>query len=244
MNYNDISTDFETPVIPFKALVFYNKETTSEDAFLYVESYDISECGNPINAHPLTLNEMEDLKHLFVQKQDSLRQFLHSDGLLPANLLFLRTIPDEEKVIWFTEPSEQTLFFVDSLGIPNGQRANVPAMVWEATSDSLSVYALKQPGKPATNTRLYHAPFFNLYKNGAVCMGTVNLEFKKDESIQEFIKKWQNYLWNSRFSHLIDEHIPIKKNIVQLWQNLITTKATFPLSVLKPLNLTFKNILK
>lgn len=128
-NFNDISEDFETPYIPFKALVFYNQESKAGENPLYIESYDISETGNPINAHPLSLSEMGDLKDVIINSQGGNNAFLHIDGLLPANLLYLNTAPNEENAVWFTGTAERRLYFVDNLRIPSGQLAKVPAMI-------------------------------------------------------------------------------------------------------------------
>jgi PRTRC genetic system protein B len=243
MNYNDITEDFENPYTPFKALVFYRQDGEPEEKPLYVESYDVSKTGNPINAHPLTMGEMGELKRLIVNSQNGYNTFLHADGVLPGNLLYLDTTPDAENVIWFTGAARQRLYFVDSLGIPSGKLAKVPAMLWKATPKGLFVFALKAAGRPSENTRLYHAPFFNLYNTGAVCMGNVQWSFNKTESVQKFITKWQHYFWNSRFSHLLAGNSPVKNNIVQFWQHQIADRSDFPLSVLKPTNLTLKSIL-
>jgi len=55
--------------------------------------------------------------------------------------------------------------------------------------------------------------------------------------------KWENYFWNSYFSHLMGEFNPVTENIVQLWQAQVATDSPFPAQVLKQTNFTLQNLL-
>ena len=124
------------------------------------------------------------------------------------------------------------MYFVKNLEIPNG-KAHVPAMLWFANKENLSVFALASDKRPTEKTVLYFAPFFNVYEDGAVCMGTVNINIKNSASVEEFIKAWEDYFFNSYFSHLLDNYNPIIGNCVNLWRKLMETGETFPVEVLK-----------
>ena len=160
---------------------------------------------------------------------------------MPSNVLHIEA-KERGNVIWYTPAQEVNLFFSPALGIPNG-KACVPAMVWKADNESLSVFALKGNKKPTVDTKLYHAPFFNVYQSGNVCMGTVDVTVKQESCLEDFIKKWEDYFWNSYFSHLMEGFTPVKDNIVLLWQQLIRTNETFPVSVLKPTRQTIENLI-
>ena len=127
--------------------------------------------------------------------------------------------------------------------IPNGT-AEVPALIWLATQRSLKVFALSSNRRPTEKTSLFYAPFFNVYENGNVCMGTVNINIQNSASVEEFTEKWEEYFFNSYFSHLMNEHNPINENCVNLWKSLIDTEKPFPKEVLKPANRTLKTLLK
>lgn len=90
---------------------------------------------------------------------------------------------------------------------------------------------------------LYHAPFFNVYDSGSVCMGTVDINIKNSASIEEFTEAWEKYFFNSYFSHLMNGHNPIKGNCVNLWKELIDIGNPFPKLLLKKTNKTLKNLL-
>ncbi|WP_312304055.1 PRTRC system protein B [Chryseobacterium sp.] len=234
---NDITHHFGTLYHPVSALVIY--QTKDDDKDTYVEHFDMDKDGNPINAHPLSEREAKILaKSLNTEKEKS-KAFLKPESILPTNVLYIN--PTEKgSVIWYTKAKKAKLFFTESLEIPNGI-ASIPAMLWMASKQHLTVFTLISDKRPTEKTALYHAPFFNVYENGNVCMGTVNVDIKKSASVEEFIRAWENYFFNSRFSHL--NHNPTNSNCVNLWKELVNTDKTFPKEILKKTNKILKNIL-
>ncbi|GEM52757.1 hypothetical protein EB1_25470 [Empedobacter brevis NBRC 14943 = ATCC 43319] len=235
-NVKNITKDFGVLYHPVSALVFYqNKDENTTN--MYVEHFDMDTNGNPVNAHPLTVQEANALaKSLHTAD----RAFLQPNGILPISILHINS--GNGTVIWYTTAQQRQLYFVDSLQIPNG-KAQVPPMLWKATKNSLSVFAMTTDRRPTENSELYHAPFFNMYEDGKVCMGTVDVNIKNSASVEEFTQAWETYFFNSYFSHLLGNHNPIKGNCVTLWKKLIQTDEAFPKEVLKPNNKTLKNLL-
>ncbi|AIM38413.1 PRTRC system protein B [Sphingobacterium sp. ML3W] len=238
-NTNDITTSFGTLYHPKSALVFY--ETKGANTDIYVEYFDMDKNGNPINAHPLTQREANVLARALQTEKDKDKAFLKSNGIFPTNILHIN--PSEKgTVLWYTKAQRRHLYFVDSLDIPNGL-AYVPPMIWYANKNSLSVFALASDRRPTEKTSLYFTPFFNIYEDGKVCMGSVNINIENSASVEEFIQAWEDYFFNSYFSHLLGRNSPIKGNCVKLWKDLIQTGKPFPKEVLKKNNKTLKNLL-
>ena len=242
----NISNQFNTIFTPVKALLIYQQSDTDgnndrQEKDIYVESYDIGKQGNPVNAHPLTAKEMLQLAELLQAAREFKNGFLNSDGILPHKVLHLHHA-QKPSVVWFSPAQIQPIFFVETLGIPSGT-AQVPAMVWKAGIDQLSVYALSSNKKPSNHTALFHAPFFNVYENGNVCMGTVDIQISKNTSLEEFVIQWENYFWNSYFSHLMQDFNPVTGNIVQLWKTQVEQQSGFPVQCLKKTNLTLQHLL-
>lgn len=238
-NTNDITASFGTLYHPKSALVFY--ETKGANTDVYVEHFDMDKNGNPINAHPLTEREAKVLARALQTEKDKDKAFLKSNGILPTNILHIN--PSEKgTVLWYTKTQRRQLYFVDGLDIPNGL-AYVPPMIWFASKNSLSVFALASARRPTEKTPLYFSPFFNSYEDGKVCMGTVSIEIKNSVSVEDFVKVWEDYFFNSYFSHLLGRNSPIKGNCVNLWKDLIQTGKPFPKEVLKKNNKTLKNLL-
>lgn len=224
---------------PVKALLVYKSKGLAGRC--YVEAYDMNAKGNPINAHPLSIAESVALAKSLDSSGELRRSFLKPDGLMPPNVLYIN--PEQNGyAIWHTPAMEKELFFVDGLDIPNG-RAIVPPMIWKATKEKLMVFAIKGKAKPTLQTPLCFAPFLNLYRSGEVCMGTVSVKIKGDCLLEEFMEQWQQYFFNSFFSHSIDGNNTVKENIYQLWKETMEGNRKFPVKALLKTKLTLKNLL-
>jgi PRTRC genetic system protein B len=246
----NVSEDFNTQYKPVKALLIYQSErkdkheyagSDNESTQVYVESYDIGRQGNPINAHPLSMAEMVSLSVLFQSTQELRSNFLKSKGVLPNKVLYLNA-QTNGFAVWYTPPQEVCLYFVPGLKIPNGP-AKIAGLIWKATKDSLNVYSIKGKTKPTEKTTLFHAPFFNIYESGNVCMGTVNIEIDRFTSLEAFMGKWETYFFNSYFSHTIGNHHK-SEDLVALWQSLVGTGQEFPQEQLTKHYLSFKSLLQ
>ncbi len=237
MNH-DITKELGTMYHPHSALVIYQSKDVNK--VTYVEQFDMDANGNPINAHPLTTREAERLSKSLNTKQLQNNACFISKSILSTTVLSINP-SGQGKVIWYSKPQKRHLFFIDKLGIPS-RVAHLPALVWKATKNQLSVYALKNTSRPTLKTKLYYAPFFNVYKNGGVCMGTVNIKVVKSSSLEEFILEWETHFFNSYFSHLLDNYNPIQGNLVSLWQDVIIANKPFPKDVLKLNNKTLKDL--
>ena len=235
----DITNSFGTLYHPKSALVFYQTQGTNAET--YVEHFKMDKNGSPINAHPLTVREAQQLASVLNTEKEVEKAFLRPKGIVPTNILHFN--PTENgRVLWYTTAQERELYFVKELGIPEG-KAKVPSLVWQADKQGLCLFALANNRRPTEKTTLYHPPFFNVYENGNVCMGTVHVNIKKSASLEEFTTAWENYFFNSYFSHLMEGHNPIKGNCVNLWKKLIETGETFPSDILLKNNKTLKNLL-
>ena len=234
-----ITAAFGTLYQPVRALVFYEKQT--DERTMYIESYDMDERGFPINAHPLSKRECSRLANALDNSDGLKRSFLKPEGLLPKNVLYIN--PDHDGfAVWYTPQRDMPMMFTAELGIRDGN-ANVPAMVWKASKETLSVFALPTDKGIRATSKLCHAPFFNVYPDGKVCMGNVGINIPLECQLEAFMRQWEHYFFGSYFSHLFAEHLPIKGNIVQLWQHLVNTSDKFPVKDLIKNGLTLKDIL-
>lgn len=225
---------------PAAALVLFKPEGREND--LYIEYYDMDASGCPVNPRPLSLQQASGLAKALNSRKSAAKAFLKPSGLLPASVLHIDPA-ENGSVVWYTKPSGQRLHFTENLNINSGV-APLPALVWKADKKHLSVYALKAKRKPNATTPLYHAPFFNLYRNGSACMGTVNVQINAAASLEAFISQWEAYFFGSYFSHLIDSHNPITGNLTLLYKNLIGKAQAFPMEVLQPTGKTLNDLLR
>lgn len=234
----NITDKLDAVYLPKKALVIYQSQTERET--VYVEAWDMDRRGCPINAHPLSVRETIALADCLNSAREVQTDYLGCVGLFPEKLLHVNHY--RGYAVWYTPPQRVNLLFTEGLTVPCGI-ASVPALLWKADRGSLSLFALKSKGKPKAETTLYHAPFFNVYDNGGVCMGTVETDFSEAENVEQFIQLWEQAFWNSYFSHLNGDISPVNCNIVQLWKGLVGTDKPFPNDVLIKQSKTIKDIL-
>ncbi|AYL95280.1 PRTRC system protein B [Mucilaginibacter celer] len=243
----NITNNISHTYTPFKALLIYAKSKTEEDNHygtneeIYVESYDISKNGRPVNAHPLSAKESILLADILNSGQDAKNTFLKCRGIIPPNVLSINS-ENDGYAVWYTPPMERQLFFVERLGIPS-LPAKIPAMIWKAGRESLQIFAVKGCRKPHVQSLLYHAPYFNMHPDGRVCMGSVRINIGPDTSLEDFISLWERYFFNSYFSHTIDGGSKVSVNIVQLWQEQGRTLQKFPENYLVKTGLTLQKTL-
>jgi PRTRC genetic system protein B len=247
----NITQQFNSGFEPFKALLIYRYDKAEEinqfqreekQTEIYVESYDIGRNGKPINAHPLNEKEVSALSDLLQTTQEAKSGYLKSRALLPSTILYVNQQVNGY-AIWYTPPQEVNLFFVDGLQIPSG-RFYVPAMLWKANAENLSVYGLTGKAKPNEKTKLCHAPYLNIYGSGQVCMGTVQINIEKSTCLEEFTKTWEQYFFNSNFSHSISGNNSTKSNTTELWRSLAGTGKPFPQEELIKTSFTLKSIIQ
>lgn len=246
----NITEQFNTSFQPFKVLLLYRHDreanisqfgNTPRETQIYVESYDIGRNGQPVNAHPLTIKEMTGLSEILKTSQDLKDGYLKSKGLLPANLLYVNQ-QTNGNAIWYTPPTHVDLYFVESLDIRSG-KCGIPGMVWKANAEKLSVFAVRGKTKPNLDTLLYHAPYLNIYHNGAVCMGTVSIHINQTTSLEDFMDAWESYFFNSYFSHSISGNNSTKSNTTDLWRKLSGAGKDFPQQELLKTPYTLKSLL-
>jgi len=72
--------------------------------------------------------------------------------------------------------TEAPMFFGTTQGDMAGMNGAIfpqPALVWLAMDHSLSIRALKENRRPAADTKLCVAPYWNVYDTGSVCLGSM-----------------------------------------------------------------------
>lgn len=225
---------------PFKGLVFYQSDSGNHECF--VEAYDFNRQGRMVDPHPLSLKESQKLAECLMTTPRLSDHYLQPKGLMPDQVLYIRT-GLHGFAIWYSPPLRRKLFFVPALGLEDGDYT-LPPMIWKATRDELQVFALNTQSKPSLSTQLYQAPFFNVYPDGKVCMGTVDISIDPDSCLESFISKWEDYFFNSKFSHVLGERAPVKGNIISLWKSLYNNPKKFPSGCLQKHHLTISNLIQ
>jgi|SRR5579871_191936 len=149
--------------------------------------------------------------------------------ILPTSVL-VRT---SELLVWWTRAQHQTLFFSDQseAGELNAKRYPVPALVFKVSGGSLSIRALAKDERPAPETKLMTAPFWNCGESGDVCLGTMRVP---ESSGVAAIEGWERGFFQSEFTHASGAArlTNFPGGFLPLWRWLAGSKQRFPVQYL------------
>lgn len=162
-------------------------------------------------------------------------------GIIPQSIIHARDTPtDGLQLVWTVKKGTRKLMFSPNTGIENGGYT-VPCLVFKYGKHGLSVFAIADGDCNNINefTPLYHAPFFNVYNHGGICMGNVKLN--KTEKLSTFdvcASFLENAFFNSIFTHSNNREIINARDITENRRvNRWNTKN------LTPFNRTLKEII-
>lgn len=123
-------------------------------------------------------------------------------GMVPANLLY--TAPDV--MAWWTPAARRRVWFKSldpAIGTASADVAH-PPLVFVASAAKWYVFALRDDARPGPGTRLFKAPYFNVYDNGAICTGNVDLPQARGP---DAIAAYETAFFRSRFTHPNDSYL-------------------------------------
>lgn len=120
---------------------------------------------------------------------------------LPQNLLFTHQSASKQIIAWYTFPQQKIMRFTDSHEhkLKTGPR-DIPGLVYIYVNDDLYVFAYKGKKRPLPTTVMFRAPFYNVYEEGRVCMGTVRKQGIRKSYYGDLMTAWETKLWNSFFT--------------------------------------------
>lgn len=108
------------------------------------------------------------------------------------------------RMIWYTPACLRSMFFKASTFVGktfdgHGQLPT-PGLVWMVMQGALYVYAYKGKGKgrPEKESKLYQAPFFNVWSQGKVCTGNAAMPVGDNVAIPQM---WVDAFFQSNFTH-------------------------------------------
>lgn len=118
--------------------------------------------------------------------------------LLPETLLFA----DSTQLLWFSPPRREVIYFSTADKDFNRDVTSKvvahPALLFQATPGALRVLALGSFERPGPASKVFVAPYCNLYEGGAMCRGDVSLP---PTLLPATIPAWERVFFDSRFTH-------------------------------------------
>lgn len=152
------------------------------------------------------------------------------------------------RVVWWSPPQHRSLFFKTSSHIAGTFSGKgvvpTPGLVWMGTQRELYVWAFKGKDAPTPETKLYQAPFFNVWARGQVCVGNAVLP---PEDQRDNLDAWERTFFGSHFTHPNfneADRLTVGVDPIRFWRDQLRKPSrTFPERVLHELKLSVKDLL-
>jgi PRTRC genetic system protein B len=135
-----------------------------------------------------------------------------------------------ESIAWWSRAQPRLMFFGDGNAEAkklNGKMYSHPALVFMIRGRELFVRALVENCRPAADTRLRNAPYWNTDAHGGVCLGSMRVP---EEVSVGSLSGWENAYFASEFTHpsgavRLTTH---PSGFLGLWSSLAGRKHSFP----------------
>ena len=131
--------------------------------------------------------------------------------------------------LWWIPPKVRPIFFAGQIKMRGGS-APWPALILSAHHNHLSIWAIKGSSRPALDTPLCIAPFFNMTEE-SICLGNAKHPKRNND-----YDGWEKALFKSAFSEeRKEQRISGEELLSHFWKELIIAKAkAFPEKRLLP----------
>lgn len=207
--------------IPLKGLMLLY-QADSEN--VYVEWKTVNSNKEVSAGVPLSLDSLESLYTYMVNRKMGSGQLA---GMISKNMIYMN--PALNVYIWTVPSGKREIKLARGAGLRKGW-IKYPPMVFAVNGKSLSIFIYS-----TSMSKLYPAPFYNIYDDGEVCLGTVRLtSVNNAKTYHEYTTAWENLFFNSKYSHGIGDTMKIMKS-------LINSRKPFPwkkvAKILKPINI-------
>jgi PRTRC genetic system protein B len=173
-------------------------------------------------------------------------------GLVPErglNFLESRVLASSSAgLVWWRKPAPAHMVFNTRDSDPLGQREGLavqPGLVFAVSANGWKVWAMKGTRRPNPHTRLFQAPYYNVWSGGGICVGDAIVPSGYASSV---IDEFERAFWESRFTH---QNIHIKSALTlwpggcsDLWVSLLNGEhKKFPVDSLVPIQMTLADVI-
>lgn len=162
-------------------------------------------------------------------------------GFIPETVLYM----DGDLLLWWVPPTKRHIAF-RSLQICDTERGEVvphPGLVFAASSKTWAVWAVKGSQRPTPESALFQAPYFNVWANGRICQGNVEVP---NGTTAEKIDAWNAAFFGSFFTHPNVQNglLKYRGGAYRFWKDMLDQKFdAFPEKALVPLKCHLRDIL-
>ena len=212
------------------AILLYGVD--GKNAFATVHQVQVSANRRPVilAGKPLTLRASRTILSSLSKNA------VGGGGYLPECVL----MANGDEMMWYEPPQVRHLGFKvlreaseQKLGTLAGP-APTPGVIFHVSGNDWRVFAYTAEGRPTPETLLFHAPTFNTYEDGRICVGSARTP---TTNTADSIRAWSEAFWQSNFTHPnYDGVVNYRGDAPALWRDAMAGKFgdRFPTRVLKP----------
>jgi len=149
-----------------------------------------------------------------------------------------------DHMVWWMPACERTVFFNNKELGKRGAKVPHPPLLFVVVQGSWYVFALAKNERPDENSVLHHAPYFNVYDDGSICIGSAAIPKGIAASA---IPQWESAFFDSEFTHINggEKKAAHPRGEYALWKELLDgVYSTFPVEYLAPRNATVKGLME
>jgi PRTRC genetic system protein B len=221
-------------MMPRKVITLYSD--AQERSYYLTERAVATVAGKPVLLPAVPLPD-ETLKDIARSYADSKTVNLSHSGMIPDNIVYTYNAIGKTVVAW-TRPALQTFLNVSHGLIKGDLLVKLPPLFFCSVNDSLYVFAMKDGGRPEYSTKLFHAPFMNVYVEGRVCLGSAKVGQRTkyfDKEVERFERGFFMAEQGGGCQYDIEK-------LSELWRNLNGKADEFPTSFLKPIKTNYNTV--
>lgn len=164
-----------------------------------------------------------------------------STGILPRDVISMGRHDGRDLIIKYVKPKRRDLVVID-MGLTTALSIVTPPLVWCGSGSQYRLYALNTTKWPTENTRLYHAPFPNVYPNGTICWGsTGRILVANNTTIDTMLTRFFESMFAAHLDNTRSRSNP--GSVISFWETIANEKS-YPLSDLVPANLRLIELLE
>lgn len=212
-------------LMPQRAIIVYHGNGEYNRDY-YLESREIvQEKGKYVfmAPQPMAKDVMKKIAGSFIKRNSLEMDF---GGLIPEHILFATNRPGMTAVIWYRPAAVRKLNFSANLQIKGQSTVSLPATLYLVLNTTLYIFALMTDDRPTATTKLYNAPFFNIYKDGNVCLGTAPIGKVRAKTFGLEAERYERGFFMAEQNG--GTSVPCKTPLAKLWAIQIKKGGAFP----------------
>jgi PRTRC genetic system protein B len=234
-----MTVEFEenTRFVPEMALIFYTAYKEYDHKH-YMESADIVD-GELQALKPLSISTITSIRNnidnLLQDKLDESKDEKQEPkgfkSFLERNILYHY----KNVTCWAVPQHENAFHFKGKVG-----KLNYPNLLFKLDDRELKIHSYK--GRITPKTKLYKAPFPNIYNDASLCFGNINVSNLIDDDVFTTILNIEHSFFNSGFNNMQSKN-RTKVNTTELLKKLMDSNEKFPTTQLVSQGLKISNVI-